>query len=143
MTRIVFASWERELLDELKVARLGTVGVGGRPHLVPVCYAPVDGGAFAIAVDEKPKRGIALARLRNIAADSRISLLFDRYEDDWTRLAWVRVDGEASVLARGELWPSALAALRERYPQYSGMRLEELPMIVVRPVNITSWRWSG
>jgi PPOX class probable F420-dependent enzyme len=142
MARLVFADWERDLLVELKVARFGTVGVGGRPHLVPVCYAAV-GGAFAIAVDEKPKRNTALARLHNIAADSRVSLLFDRYEDDWSRLAWVRVDGEARVLDRGELWPPALAALRERYPQYSQMGLEELPLVVVRATNITSWRWSS
>ena len=142
MPRIDFAAWEQDLLDELKVARLGTVGVGGRPHLVPVCFASV-AGALAMSVDEKPKKSAALVRLRNIEADSRVSLLFDRYEDDWTRLAWVRVDGEASVLARGELWPSALVALRGRYPQYAGMVLENLPLIVVRPVNISSWRWRS
>lgn len=140
MPRIEWFAWEWELVRELRVARLGTVGPGGRPHLVPVCYAPVD-GTIAISVDEKPKRGTALARLRNIAADGRVSLLFDRYEDDWHRLAWVRVDGDATILDHGSLGTPALSALRERYSQYARMKLEALPLVVVRATNITSWRW--
>ena len=136
-----FAPWERELLSTLRAGRLATIAADGRPQLVPVCYAVV-GDALVIAVDEKPKRSTKLARLRNIARDPRVSVLFDRYADDWSQLAWVRVDGTASVVACGGERPDALDALRVRYPQYAAMALEELPLIVVVPERVISWRWG-
>ncbi len=134
--------WQRELLAECRVARLGTVAVDGRPHLVPVCYALVD-ETIVIAIDEKPKRGSNLARLRNIARDGRVSFLVDRYDDDWTQLAWLRVDGAALVVANGSERPDALAGLRMRYAQYAAMALESLPLIVISPTNINGWRWQA
>lgn len=122
------------------MARLGTITADGRPRLVPVCYA-VSGGTVVIAVDEKPKRGGRLARLRDIERDARVTLLVDRYEDEWTRLAWVRVEGRATVLERGDEHPAALVALRARYPQYREMGLEALPLIVVTPERVVGWRW--
>jgi PPOX class probable F420-dependent enzyme len=138
----VFERWQLELLEECRVARLGTIASDGRPRLVPVCYA-VSGGTVVIAVDEKPKRGGRLARLRDIARDPRVTLLVDRYEDDWTRLAWVRIEGRATVLERGDEHPAALEALRARYPQYREMGLEALPLIALTPERVVSWRWGG
>jgi PPOX class probable F420-dependent enzyme len=136
------APWESALIQQLPVARLATVAPDGSPHAVPVCYAVAD-GRFVIPIDEKPKSTTRLARLRNIENEPRVSLLFDRYDDDWTRLAWVRVDGQASVLERGSSMPGALAELRARYAQYGNMALEELPLIVVEPVSVRSWRWPN
>lgn len=124
------------------MARLATMARDGRPHLVPVCYALV-GDAVVFAVDEKPKRSTRLARLRNIERDARVTLLFDRYDDDWARLAWVRVEGTASVRPRGDDSPEALAALRARYPQYREMPIEALPLVVVEPVRVVGWRWRA
>jgi PPOX class probable F420-dependent enzyme len=138
----VLAPWERALLEECRVARLATLAAGGRPHLVPVCYALV-GDEVAIAVDEKPKAPGRLARLRNLDRDPRATLLVDRYEDDWERLAWVRLDCRAAVLERGEAEPAMLAALRARYHQYGTMKLEALSLIVLRPERVVSWRWQG
>jgi PPOX class probable F420-dependent enzyme len=137
----VFAEWEQELIEAAKVGRLATIAAGGRPHIVPVCYALVD-GRFVIAIDEKPKSGRRLARLRNIERDPRVSLLIDRYDDDWSRLAWVRIDGQAAIRECGESWPVALAALRRRYRQYEGMALEGRPLIEVTPASVRSWRWG-
>lgn len=134
-------AWERELLDELRVARLATISADGRPQLVPVCYALV-GNVIAVAVDEKPKRSTNLARLRNIARDPRVAFLADRYDDDWTRLAWVRIDGTARVAPAGREQPAAIEALRERYPQYRSMALEELPLILIEALRVSAWRWD-
>lgn len=137
----MFEDWQLALLAELRVARLGTIARDGRPHLVPACYAWVD-GRFAIAVDEKPKRAGQLARIRNIERDPRVTLLFDRYDDDWNQLAWLRVEGIAEVRAMGSEWPEALEALRARYPQYAGMSLDSLPVIAITPERVTGWRWA-
>jgi PPOX class probable F420-dependent enzyme len=138
----MFEPWQVELIEECRVARLGTVARDGRPHLVPVSYALVD-GRFFVSVDEKPKRSTRLARLRNIEQDPRVSLLVDRYDDDWRQLAWVRVDGEALVVERGEAWPEAVEGLRRRYEQYREMSIESLPMIVISPERVTAWRWPS
>jgi len=137
---------ERALLASEPVARLATIARDGRPHLVPVCFALLDepaGPVLAMSVDEKPKRPGRLARIANLQNDPRATLLVDRYDDDWSRLAWVRLDVDAVVLERGASWPEALAALRARYPQYRTMDLEALPVVRFVPVRIVSWFASG
>ena len=128
-------------IETQRVARLATADASGLPHVVPVCFAYHD-GAFWVAIDEKPKRTTQLKRLRNIAGDAAVTLLFDRYADDWTRLAYVMVRGKAEVFA-GADHPGALAALRARYPQYGGMTLEERPLIGVRPESAFGWGALG
>ncbi|WP_433303073.1 TIGR03668 family PPOX class F420-dependent oxidoreductase [Actinoplanes sp. CA-030573] len=103
-----------ELFGTVRVARLATVAPDGRPHLVPIVFA-LAGDVIHTAVDAKPKRTRQLRRLANIAADPRVSVLADHYEDDWSRLWWVRADGVARVL---DTSPAGLSALTERYPQY-------------------------
>jgi PPOX class probable F420-dependent enzyme len=142
MPQPAFHAWQLELVEELRVARLATISPSGAPHLVPVCFA-LHAGTFWVAVDEKPKRSVRLARLRNIQSDSRVSLLLDRYDDDWTRLAWMRIDGEASIIPAGRDQPAALEALRHRYPQYRDMDLESRPLVRIEPVSITAWRASN
>ena len=134
-------AWQERLLAEERSGVLGTVARSGLPQLVPVCFALV-GGDVAIAIDEKPKRGVTLARVRNIERDPRATLLVDHYEDQWEQLAWLRLEGDAGVLERGDEWPEALDALRRRYPRYRAMALEELPLIRLRPTRVVGWRWQ-
>ncbi|HCU95407.1 MAG TPA: TIGR03668 family PPOX class F420-dependent oxidoreductase [Actinobacteria bacterium] len=99
------------------VARLATLGPNGRPHIVPITFA-VDGDQIYTAVDEvKPKTTAHLRRLRNIAADPRVSLLADHYEGDWERLWWVRADGTATLLGEPGQMTGPLSLLARRYPQ--------------------------
>jgi PPOX class probable F420-dependent enzyme len=117
-----------------RVARLATVGADGAPHLVPVTFA-VRGDTVVIAVDHKPKRTTDLKRLRNIAADPRVSLLADHYDEDWDRLWWVRADGHARVADTGPV-----DLLVAKYPQYAG-RPPAGPVITV---EIDKWRgWAA
>ena len=106
-----------------RVARLATVGPDGAPHLVPIVFA-LEGDRIWSAVDHKPKRTTALRRLANVAANPRVAVLADHYDDeDWEALWWVRADGEARVLRTDD--PAAerdraraVAALVDRYALY-------------------------
>lgn len=128
-----------------RVARLATVDAGGRPSLVPVCYA-FDGDCFYIALDEKPKTVPAarLKRVRNLQANPNVSLLIDSYYDDWSRLLYVLVNGTAALEEQGtETHAFAIRLLREKYPQYRAMRIERQPVIAITPTSVRSWRSSG
>jgi len=109
---------ESEALARLGTARLGhlaTVRSDGSPHLVPVVFALL-GRRLVSPIDHKPKRSLRLARLDNIRHEERVTLLVDHFEEDWTRLWWVRVDGTASIVE--SIDPIAVAALTDKYQQY-------------------------
>ncbi|HEX5494668.1 MAG TPA: TIGR03668 family PPOX class F420-dependent oxidoreductase [Mycobacteriales bacterium] len=121
------------------VARLATADERGHPHLVPVTFA-ADGDTVVFAVDRKPKTTHDLKRLRNIRSNPRVSLLADHYEDDWTRLWWVRADGRAEILHAGSDRTVPLGLLAARYRQYAS---DPPPGPVVR-VTVTHWAgWAG
>lgn len=126
----------RELFASVPVARLGTVDPSGAPHLVPIVFA-LTGDVIHSAVDAKPKRTRHLRRLANIAANPRVTVLADHYEDDWSRLWWVRADGVARVLAESA---AGLAALAARYPQYRATP----PPGPFLEITVERWSaWSG
>jgi PPOX class probable F420-dependent enzyme len=121
------------------VARLATVRTDGRrPHIVPIAYA-LDGEMIYSAVDAKPKASDALARLRHIEANPGVSVLVDAYDDDWTRLWWVRADGVATVVADGPVRDAALRALRAKYDQYADPRQAFGAAIVIRVQRWIGW----
>ena len=111
--------WALELLAAARVGRLGMIDDDGDPRVLPVTFA-LAGGALWSAVDQKPKRrpGAELARVRYLRSRPAASLCVDRYEDDWSRLAWVQALGRVTVLDEDEAPAGALAALREKYPPY-------------------------
>ena len=131
---------QRAFLDGRRVAHLATADGGGAPHVVPVCFV-ASGGVIYVALDAKPKRvaPLELKRVRNIAENPRVSLLVDRYDEDWTRLGWVRLDGLAEVLLEGHEHAEALRLLRERYAQYESMMPNDAPVIAVRIERASGW----
>ena len=139
------AGTARRLFAGSAVARLATVTPAGRPHIVPVTFVldsrPGQGDWVYTAVDHKPKSTARLQRLRNIQAHPRVALLADHYADDWTRLWWVRADGEAAVLGAAAEAAGAAGPLRllaARYPQYAA-RPPAGPVIAVRVDRWTGW----
>lgn len=122
------------------VARMATVSADGGPHLVPVVFVAVGDVVFT-AVDDKPKSTRRLRRLANIAATGRVSLLVDHYDDDWSRLWWIRVDGTGEVLEPdSDVGVAAIDALVAKYHQYASMR----PTGPVIEVRVSGWReWSA
>jgi PPOX class probable F420-dependent enzyme len=128
------------MLREARVARLATADARGQPHVIPVCFV-VDGQAIYTAIDEKPKQVAPrqLRRIRNIAANPRIALIVDHYEEDWRRLRYALVTGTARIVEDGPDHARAIALLREKYPQYRAMRLEGRPVLVISPSHVVTW----
>lgn len=127
----------RRRVTDARVARLATVGADGLPHLVPICFALVGDTVFS-AVDHKPKRSARLRRLANARDTGVASLLIDEYDDDWTRLWWVRLDGRADVRDTGP--DDALAALTAKYPQYT-ITPPAGPVLALTIVTWSGWSY--
>ncbi len=126
-------------LDASRVGHLATVDRHDAPHLVPVCFA-LDRDSIYITVDEKPKRiDMPLKRLRNIMENPAVALTVDRWDEDWTRLAWIMLRGDADILPSGAEHDHAQDMLSDKYPQYRGMDLAPLPVIALRIERVLSW----
>ena len=136
-----FSPEQLAFLDAQRAGRLATADLQGRPHVVPVCYA-CDGSTLYIALDEKPKRvpPERLKRVHNLLENSQVALVVDRYDDDWSRLAYVLVQGRADMLDPGDAEHArAVRLVRDRYPPYRAMALELRPVIAIRPSRIVAW----
>jgi len=128
------------LIRSARVAHLATADANGQPHVIPICFV-FDGGNFYSPIDEKPKR-IApqkLKRLKNIRENPQVSLVVDRYDEDWRKLEYILVTGKARVLLGGAKHRKAVNLLRRKYPQYRFMVIDQRPLIVIRPTRMTSW----
>jgi PPOX class probable F420-dependent enzyme len=131
-------SWASELIDQARVAHLGLLDDQRRPRVMPVTFAVV-GGAVWSAIDDKPKDrpGEELARVRWLRARPQSALTVDRYDDDWTHLAWVQVIGATEVLEL-DGYEDVMAALRERYPQYRDTPPRG-PLLRLGPNRVVYW----
>lgn len=125
----------RRRVGEARSGVLSTVTAEGRPHAVPCCFF-LKGDVVYSAVDAKPKSTLALRRLDNLAANPAACLLVDFYDDDWSELWWIRVDGAARVLVEGDERDHALDLLASKYPEYRKTR----PPGPVIAMYITAWR---
>lgn len=141
MVRGVDAGRARELFTAARVAHLATVSADGRPRIVPCTFA-LEGGRLFTAVDHKPKTTLDLARIRDIEVHPDVTLIADRYDDDWSRLWWVRVRGVAAVVEEWDERVHALDLLATKYPQYAHRRPEG-PVIGVHLKEWHDWSASG
>ena len=121
------------------MARLATINQDGGIDLVPVVYALIDDDTLVTAVDHKPKRTTRLQRLRNVEREPAVTVLVDHYDDDWDRLWWVRLRGDAAVV---EQHGPGRAALVAKYPQYD-RRPPPGPFLVVRVIEWRGWAAIG
>ncbi|HZC46321.1 MAG TPA: TIGR03668 family PPOX class F420-dependent oxidoreductase [Candidatus Acidoferrum sp.] len=132
----------REFVASWRVARLATADGAGSPHNVPFCYW-FDGERIYFVIDEKPKRqtGLKLKRMRNISENSRVAVVIDHYEEDWSQLAYVLIRGFARVVEDPQEYLGAMRNLRDKYLQYRGMSLtpERNPIVKIEPVSVHAW----
>ena len=148
MTEPVLDPAQRAFIESARTATLVTMGGAGVPRPLPVCFVldPLAAVLYT-PIDEKPKRSddpTTLARVRDIAARPEVAVLVDRWDEDWTRLAWVRCHGRAALIEPGAAeHADAIDALRAKYPQYVDHRLEERPVIRIEIERATGWGAVG
>ena len=132
-----------------RTATLATLTGTGQPRLVPICFViadPEDARTVLYSpLDEKPKRSDdvrRLARVRDIAERPRVTLLFERWDEDWSRLAWLRARGAASLVEPdddAQAHPGVVQALRAKYPRYRAHAIDASPLIRVVIDEVVSW----
>jgi len=129
--------WARALLGAERVARLAFVDDHDHPRVLPVTFAVADGAVWS-AIDDKPKRRPDPARLRYLRRRPEAALCVDRYDDDWSRLAWVQLLGTVTIVDI-EAAPAATAALAARYAPYRNRRPPG-PLLRLEPLRAVCWR---
>lgn len=103
---------------------------------VPVVYA-VEGDRLLLPIDTvKAKRGGELQRVRNLRSDARCVLLVEHYDDDWSRLWWVRVHGTASLLS--EPTPAMSSILADRFEEYREAGSVSA-VLILEPTAVAGW----
>ena len=130
-----------ELLTLERVAHLATADQYARPHVVPIVFVYEHPFIFT-PIDAKPKSvedWHDLRRIQNIETNGRASVLVDVYHENWSKIAWVRLDGIADILTTGEDHGHALNVLAGKYKQYEGMPLGDAPVIRVRIEHVSQW----
>ncbi len=139
----------RRLFAGERVARFGTTGPGGRPHIMPVPFAVIDDGddgvvvcALDAALGGEPRSIASAARVRDVASHPRVSLLADGSARAATRW-WVQADAVAEVLRWRTADPRfamAAAALDARY-RGSGQSVAARTIVWC---TVTGWTgWTG
>jgi PPOX class probable F420-dependent enzyme len=152
MTDGLLPADRRTLLERARTGTLATRRPDGRPRLVPICFwlapTPDEQGRPQVysPLDEKPKQVIDphnLGRVRDLLVLPEATLLVEHWDEDWSQLGWVRLEGRASLLEpepheRAE-HAAAVAGLRLKYPQYDGHALEDRPVIRLVADRIVAW----
>ena len=130
-----------DFIKSLRVARLATVDAENRPDVVPICFAYGEGGVIYSAIDAKPKKtsGNNLKRITNIFGNSSVSIVFDRYLEEWDQLGYVIVHGLAHLITTGEERDLAEILLRNKYSQYETYLSPGAPIIKILVDRHVSW----
>jgi len=133
--RLTLADFLREELD------LTGTHLGCEHGVCGACTILFDGQAIYSVLDAKPKTTPLrqLRRVKNILANPQVSLVVDHYEENWDKLQYILVSGDAELLESDEKWVVAIAMLREKYPQYQAMDLDQSPVIKITPVRYSPW----
>jgi PPOX class probable F420-dependent enzyme len=131
-----------EFIERARVARLATVDFASKPHIVPVVFV-FDANHFFIPVDEKRKtaKPEKLKRIKNIKDNPNVALLIDNYNEDWTKLAFVLIQGKALIASKTQGNIQLIEAYKKlmiKYLQYEKVGVGEM-CIIIAPKKVAYW----
>jgi PPOX class probable F420-dependent enzyme len=139
----------KAIIDKARIARLATVDSECKPHLVPVVFA-FDGEYYYIPIDAKtkqePSKPEKLKRVKNIQTNPNIALLIDEYNEDWTKLYFIMIQGRALLISNKKgvqqnellLIEKAHKVLSEKFHHYQKIGIGEY-VIMIYPQKIITW----
>jgi PPOX class probable F420-dependent enzyme len=130
-----------DLLVTARVAHLATSDQYARPHVVPIVFVYDDPHLYT-PIDRKPKRvddWRLLRRVQNVVTNGRASVVIDHWDEDWSRLRYVLLEGTADVLESGAERERAIALLEAKYEQYRSLPLGDAPVIRVTVERRVEW----
>ena len=149
----------REIINRARVARLSTIDYEKKiPHIVPVVFA-FDGRHYFIPLDEKRKKGPVekLKRVKNIQHCPNVALLIDEYNEDWSKLVSVMIQGKAYLIGEKDVEENGECCecdndnnkipilkqghkfLYQKYAQYQKVGIGH-HCIIVKPQKIIFWK---
>ena len=137
----------KKIIDKTTVARLATVDAECKPYLVPVVFV-FDNDCYFIPIDEKIKRSKPenLKRVKNIEQNPNVALLIDEYNEDWTKLQFIMIQGKASIIGGKELEQNEQVLLEKahkllsaKYVQYQEIGIGEY-VIMIAPQKVITWK---
>ncbi len=134
----------KALIKGAKVARLATVDQKSHPYVVPVVFVFHE-NLFFIPLDDKTKtvNAIKLKRVKNIEKNANVTLLIDKYQNDWKKLFFLMIHGKAAVMdeKNNKLMDKIHKLLISKYPQYKKIGLGN-SCIMINPTKVTFWNNS-
>ncbi len=132
------------LIKGAKVARLATVDQKSHPYVVPVVFVFHE-NSFFIPLDEKVKTINArkLKRVKNIEKNPNVTLLIDKYQNNWKKLSFLMIHGKATVTdgKNSKLMDKIHKLLTSKYPQYKKIGIGN-SCITINPTKVTFWNNS-
>ncbi len=132
------------LIKGAKVARLATVDQKSHPYVVPVVFVFHE-NSFFIPLDEKVKtvNPRKLKRVKNIEKNPNVTLLIDKYQNDWKKLFFLMIHGRATVIdgKNSKLMDKIHKLLISKYPQYKKIGIGN-SCIKINPTKVTYWNNS-
>lgn len=144
------------IIKRARVGRFSTVDYENMPHIVPVVFA-FDGHHYYIPLDKKRKKIEKiekLKRVRNIQHNPNVALLIDEYDEDWSRLVFVMIQGRAYLLGNkkekgnenndynynnNSSLKEIHKLLYQKYPQYQQVGMGQY-CIKIQPQKTISWK---
>ena len=132
------------MIKGAKVARLATVDQKSHPYVVPVVFVFHE-NSFFIPLDDKVKTVNArkLKRVKNIEKNPNVTLLIDKYQNDWKKLFFLMIHGKATVIdeKNSKLMDKIHKLLISKYPQYKKIGVGN-SCITIQPKKVTFWNNS-
>jgi PPOX class probable F420-dependent enzyme len=144
---VINDTYLKTVIDKATVARLATVDLECKPHLIPVVFV-FHNDHYFIPIDEKNKRSRPenLKRVKNIQQNPNVALLIDEYNEDWRQLYFIMIQGKASIVGGKELEQNELVLLEKthkllsaKYIQYQEIGIGEYVIMIV-PQKVITWK---
>ena len=114
-----------KLIKNARIGYLGTTSSNMQPYATPVVFVLQNENVY-VPLDQKPKTVniLELKRVKNIQHNSKVCFLVHHYDENWTKLWFVMITGNATLVnTRSETLKAKLKTIHNKflskYSQYN------------------------